>query len=57
LSVTSEQGKEAVIALLEAGSFFGEQCLAGHPLRIATATALTDTSLIRIEKAHMLRVL
>lgn len=57
LSVVSEQGREAVIALLDAGSIFGEQCLAGHPLRIATATALAKTALVRIEKTHMLRAL
>jgi CRP/FNR family cyclic AMP-dependent transcriptional regulator len=57
LTVVSDLGKEAIIAILQPGAFFGEQCLAGHPLRIATATALGDTSLIRIEKAHMLRVL
>lgn len=57
LTVTSDQGKEAIIAILEAGSLFGEQCLAGHSVRIATATALVKTSLVRIEKAHMLKVL
>lgn len=44
-------------ALLDAGSIFGEQCLAGHSVRIATATALGKTSLVRIEKLHMMRVL
>jgi CRP-like cAMP-binding protein len=57
LSVVSAQGKEAVIALLEAEAFFGEGCLAGQPLRMATATALTDCTLMRIEKPAMLRVL
>jgi CRP-like cAMP-binding protein len=57
LSVVSAQGKEAVIALLEAEAFFGEGCLAGQPLRMATATALTDCTLMRIEKPDMLRVL
>jgi CRP/FNR family transcriptional regulator, cyclic AMP receptor protein len=57
LSVVSARGKEAVIALLEAQTFFGEGCLAGQPLRMATATALTDCSLLRIEKPAMLRVL
>src|SRR3989442_966813 len=42
LSVTSEQGKEAIVAILGAGEFFGEGCLAGQPLRISTATAMTD---------------
>lgn len=57
LTVVSAQGKEAVIALLEAQAFFGEGCLAGQPLRMATATALTDCSLMRVEKEAMLRVL
>jgi len=57
LTVVSAQGKEAVIALLEAQTFFGEGCLAGQPLRIATATALTDCTLMRIEKPAILRVL
>jgi CRP/FNR family cyclic AMP-dependent transcriptional regulator len=51
------RGKEAVIAILEARTFFGEGCLAGQPLRMATATALTDCSLPRIEKPAMLQVL
>ena len=57
LTVVSAQGKEAVIAILEARSFFGEGCLAGQPRRMATATALTDCSLMRIEKPAVLRVL
>ena len=57
LSVTSQQGKEAIVALLGAGEFFGEGCLAGQPLRIATATAMTDCTLARIEKALMARTL
>jgi CRP/FNR family transcriptional regulator, cyclic AMP receptor protein len=57
LIVVSAQGKEAVIAILEARSFFGEGCLAGQPRRMATATALTDCSLMRIEKPAVLRVL
>jgi CRP/FNR family cyclic AMP-dependent transcriptional regulator len=57
LTVVSAQGKEAVIALLEARAFFGEGCLAGQPRRMATATALTDCALMRIEKPAMLRVL
>jgi CRP/FNR family cyclic AMP-dependent transcriptional regulator len=57
LTVVSAQGKEAVIALLEAQAFFGEGCLAGQPLRMATATSLTDCTLMRIEKPAMLRVL
>jgi CRP/FNR family cyclic AMP-dependent transcriptional regulator len=57
LTVLSDLGKEAVIAILGPGSFFGEQCLAGHPLRIATASALADASLMRIEKSHMMKAL
>ena len=57
LSVTSEQGKEAIVAILGAGEFFGEGCLAGQPLRISTATAMTDCTLTRVEKTLMARVL
>ena len=57
LSVVSKQGKEAVIALLGAGDFFGEGCLAGQPLRMATATAIVDCSIVRIEKQTIIRVL
>jgi CRP/FNR family transcriptional regulator, cyclic AMP receptor protein len=57
LTVVSEHGKEAVIALLEAQAFFGEGCLAGQPRRMATATALTDCALMRIAKPAMLQVL
>jgi CRP-like cAMP-binding protein len=57
LTVVSARGKEAVIALLAAQAFLGEGCLAGQPRRMATATALTDGALMRIEKAAMLRVL
>ena len=57
LSVTSQQGKEAIVALLGDGDFFGEGCLAGQLLRIATATALSDCSLARIEKPLMVRTL
>ena len=55
LAVTSQQGKEAIVAILGAGEFFGEGCLAGQPLRIATATAITDCTLARIEKTRMAR--
>jgi CRP-like cAMP-binding protein len=57
LSVLSEQGKEAVVAILEQGSFFGEPCLAGQPLRLATATALDASTIVRIEKDAIIRVL
>jgi CRP/FNR family cyclic AMP-dependent transcriptional regulator len=52
LTVVSEQGKEAVVAILGPGHFFGEGCLNGHPLRIATTRAVVDECVItRIEKA------
>ena len=57
LAVTSQQGKEAIVAVLGEGEFFGEGCLAGQKLRIATAMAMTDTSLARIEKQLMARML
>jgi len=57
LSVTSEQGKEAIVATLGNDDFFGEGCLAGQPLRIATAVALTDCTLMRISKPVMTRML
>lgn len=57
LAATSEHGKEAIVALLNAGEFFGEGCLAGQPLRIGTATALTDCLLDKIEKPLMTRML
>jgi CRP-like cAMP-binding protein len=57
LSVISQQGKEAIVATLSAGEFLGEGCLAGQPLRMSTATTVTDCSLFRIEKLLMLRML
>jgi CRP/FNR family transcriptional regulator, cyclic AMP receptor protein len=57
LTVVSARGKEAVIALLEAQAFFGEGCLSGQLVRIATATSVTDCSLMRIEKPAMMQVL
>ena len=57
LSVTSKQGKEAIIAVLDSGEFLGEGCLAGQPVRMATATALTDCSLSRLDKTLMVRLL
>ena len=57
LSVISQQGKEAIVATLSAGDFLGEGCLAGQPLRMSTATAVSDCSLFRIEMALMQRVL
>jgi CRP-like cAMP-binding protein len=57
LSVVSETGKEAVIAVLTPGDFFGEGCLAGQPLRMATATAVTPTTILAVEKRKMLQML
>jgi CRP/FNR family cyclic AMP-dependent transcriptional regulator len=57
ITVLSAKGKEAVVAILERGSFFGEGCLAGQPLRMATATSLDGTTLDRIEKSTMVRML
>jgi CRP-like cAMP-binding protein len=54
---SSAGGKEAVVAILDAGSFFGEGCLIGQPKRLATATALTECTLMRITKAAMVHVL
>ena len=56
-SVVSEQGKEAVVAILDAGDFFGEGCLAGQTRRIATATTMTDAAVVRLEKAAVVRVI
>jgi CRP/FNR family cyclic AMP-dependent transcriptional regulator len=58
LTVISKRGKEATIALLGAGNFLGEECIAAMQLRrVATATALTPSSLLRIERTEMVRVL
>jgi len=57
LSVISPTGKEAVVAVLGPGDFFGESSLAGHSVRIGTATALTPTTALVIDKNEMLRVL
>jgi CRP/FNR family transcriptional regulator, cyclic AMP receptor protein len=54
LIVLSEQGKEAVVAILGPGHFFGEGCLNGHPLRIATARAVDECVITRLEKGTML---
>jgi len=56
VTVISGQGKEAVVAVLGPDAFCGEGCLAGQPLRIATATAMTDCKIMRLEKAAMIRV-
>jgi CRP-like cAMP-binding protein len=57
LTVVSTRGKEAVIGVLERGSFFGEGCLAGQPLRMSTASAIQPSSIIRVGKSIMVRVL
>jgi len=57
LTVVSQQGKEAVVAILERGAFFGESCLAGQVIRTATATAVEDSTIVRIDKDAMIRVL
>lgn len=57
ITVISSTGKEAVIAMLGAGDFFGEGCLTGQPVRMGSATALVPTSVYRIPKAEMIRML
>jgi CRP/FNR family cyclic AMP-dependent transcriptional regulator len=57
LSVVSQQGKEAVIALLEKDGFFGEGCLAGQLVCMATATTVEDSSIVRIDKQAMIDTL
>jgi CRP-like cAMP-binding protein len=57
LSVVSQQGKEAVVAILERGDFFGEACLAGQVVCSATATSLDTSTIVRIDRATMKRAL
>jgi CRP-like cAMP-binding protein len=57
LTVISQQGKEAIVAILDAGEFFGEGCLAGQSLRMATAITISDCTLDKIEKSLMVRML
>jgi CRP-like cAMP-binding protein len=57
VTVLSEQGKEAVVALLGPGDFFGEGCLGGQPRRMATACTMTDCVIARVAKADIVRVL
>jgi CRP-like cAMP-binding protein len=57
VTVVSEQGKEAVIAILESGEFCGEGCLAGQLRRMATASALTECVVLRLDKATVIRLL
>lgn len=55
--MVSQEGKEAVVAILEADEFFGEGCLTGQPRRLATARALTDSKIMRLEKAAVIKVI
>ena len=57
LSVLSKTGREAIVAMLGPGDFFGEGCLAGQPLRIGSATAITPSSVLVIQKGQMVKVL
>jgi CRP/FNR family transcriptional regulator, cyclic AMP receptor protein len=57
LSVVSEAGKEAVVAILGPGDFFGEGCLAGQSVRMGSATAITPSTVLIVEKAEMFKVL
>jgi CRP/FNR family cyclic AMP-dependent transcriptional regulator len=57
VAVTSEQGKEAIVAILGTGDFFGEGCLIGQPLRLAAAIAMTECTIMRVNKPTMVRVL
>ena len=57
LSVLSHTGKEAVVAVLEPGHFFGEGCLAGQTIRMATATAMGASTVLTVEKPEMVRQL
>jgi CRP-like cAMP-binding protein len=57
LTVVSAQGKEAVVAILGAGDFFGEGCLAGQPLRMTTASTLSECLVMRVERATVVRLL
>jgi CRP/FNR family transcriptional regulator, cyclic AMP receptor protein len=50
ITVVSDQGKEGVIGMLEAGEFLGEGCLAGQPLHMASASAMAESTIVRIEK-------
>src|SRR5471030_1357587 len=57
VTVTSEQGKEAVVAVLGTGDFFGEGCLGGQALRLATVVALTECVIVRMGKESITRVI
>ena len=57
LSVLSKSGREAVVAMLGTGEFFGEGCLAGQPVRMGSATATSDSTILRVDKDQMIRLL
>jgi CRP-like cAMP-binding protein len=57
VTVVSNKGKEAVVAILGAGEFCGEVCLAGQPRRMSTVTAMSESMVMRLEKASIIRVL
>ena len=57
VTVVSEQGKEAVVAILGASDFFGEACLAGQTRRLATVAVMADSVIVRLEKAAIIRVI
>jgi CRP/FNR family cyclic AMP-dependent transcriptional regulator len=57
LSVRSKTGREAVVAMLGLGEFFGEGCLAGQPVRMGTATATTESTVLLVDKDQMVRLL
>jgi CRP-like cAMP-binding protein len=57
LTVVSQQGKEAIVAILEQGGFFGEGCLAGQLVSMATATTAEDSTIVRIDKQAMIETL
>jgi CRP-like cAMP-binding protein len=57
LAVTSHEGKEAIVATLGPGEFFGEGCLAGQPVRMGTAMSVVDCTLAKVEKSMMARML
>src|SRR6476659_3239900 len=57
LSVLSKAGREAVVAMLGPGDFFGEGCLAGQPVRMGSATATTDSTILLVDKDEMVRLL
>jgi CRP/FNR family transcriptional regulator, cyclic AMP receptor protein len=57
ITVVSEQGKEAVVAILETNEFFGEGCLAGQAKRIATVATMTGSVIVRLDKAAIIRVI